>query len=212
MTVPGYLPDAPRRRSAYVFGRQVRVPSRLLVAVAWATGFGSAVAFSVGLTALLAKHPVSGAPRLLLVGVPLLIVGQLAALACEQETRALRGDAKDRRWWRSRGRRQQQFGALPSSLRRVIHALTLVVFLLGASAAVGSHHKYELRPATGSCPYSVLDYGRPRCLTATEWADRNVGPEQFVASILAGFFVLQCGTVLNTLAWRKSAAGRHPNG
>jgi len=178
-----------------------------LIAVSAGIAAGTACGV-VGYTSLIGPFP--AAPILLVLGVPLLAIGQLWCIAIllrrADDRRRNPGNAVNR-WSTSFMRPGDLRGGLP----RPIAALFLVVFygaiLLGAGGTFwGIARGEQLGVPTddaSTCEYSSNDHRNYRCLTKAEHEQEQANVQRFAASILAGFYVAHCGIATGEVLLRR---------
>ncbi len=185
--------------------RQLRVPDWATRPIIALTGAAWLVSFSVAAAALVRQRPLDHAGLLLVMGIPVLVLGQLAAIASvvgrQPRPASLREAFSRSRQLSSRG---QYFGALPSLVTRLLSAVAMAGWLIAMTGIQQSWHGSPDR-ATPGCPYRLIDHGRHSCVTEMRYEAAGAGIQRFAAGILSGFFCLQCGVALNVLAERRRA-------
>lgn len=137
--------------------------------------------------AFLAQRPVDGAGSLLLIGIPVLALGQIWAILLAWERMAPRT--------RKRGR----LGLAPTLKLNIITGdaprwatvLAACGFVGGWLVAMTSFglltHGNTTAP-TGWCSYLLNNHGALTCVTPTEYAHVGAGEQRFVGGILLSFF------------------------
>lgn len=186
--------------------RNLRLPSWAALPVAAAKGAGWLVAFSIAVAALVRHRPLPGAGLLLLVAIPILVIGQVCAISAVAATLPPTDRARPPfRVLRPRRRGSSRalfFGSLPPAVGHAFGALAVAGWLLAMTVWIGIDHASRA-PATAGCPYRLSNHGSYACVTEARYESAGAGVQRFAAGILSGFFALQCGSALNTVALRR---------
>jgi hypothetical protein len=191
--------------------RQLQPPAWAALPVAIAAGAAWLVAFSIAVSALLLHRPLPGAGLLLVVGIPILVVGQLYAISATAAANPPPTGKGPLPFRVSLPRSQRSsrtlfFGSPPPAVGHAFGAVAVAGCLLSITVWVGIDHGSQAS-ATAGCPYRLSNHGSYACVTEARCESAGAGVQRFAAGIFSTFFALQCGSALNTVAIRRRRAG-----
>ena len=192
-----------------------RSAQRVGAVIALLAGVAAAVTAVVIVADLVRAEPVANLDGLLIVGVPLVAVGQVWMIALiSARSPALPGG------WAARMRRG--VGSQRMNLRNPRTFLfgdldpvpawsLLVLFLLGWVSAITAIYLIVGGNPAGAgngCAYRLDDHGVYSCVSRTTYLRAGAGVQRFAAGILLGFYALHTGAALGGL--RRHRAAEHP--
>ena len=170
-------------------------------AIAYLAGLAALVALTIALFDIVAGRPVDGIAVLLLVGIPLLALGQVWAILIMR----VRGRVgpRGRLTGRQRYSRRLVFEGLPSPIDKGVIALFFVGWLL-AMTAVSSLTNGNPAAGTPSCPWPLDDHGSVTCVSHAAYLSAGAGVQRFAAGILMAFFVFHAAIAFSELRRRST--------
>lgn len=177
--------------------------------VACAAALGTVGAFLVSLAALVREKPIHGLLILLVPAIPILVVGQLWAVATMNARMPRRA-----RGWRGRMRATQAttwnprsffFGDLPSRFARPLIALAFLGCLSSWTAFGQSGG--DPSGAGDGCPYRLDSHGTYTCVSQRTYERTGAGEQQFASGVLLAMFAIQTGSALGGLHRRPASSG-----
>jgi hypothetical protein len=160
-------------------------PSRLASALAILAATGAAVCIVVVIVTLITQRPIPGVGFILIPAIPLLMAGQLLAIA-----------------WFYRWRRRDRWSMLrwlAEGLGGVGLAAILAACTAGwitAATSFGPLRNGGPAPATTSCSYVLRQHDVDICASRQEFERAGAAEQRVVAGILLAFFAMHTGAAL----------------
>jgi hypothetical protein len=179
-------------------------PTSLIIERVLAVVEGCAVLVcgAVVLHAVLVDRPIDGLQPLLLVGLPLLVVGQLWLIIVGNSRGFLRfGSQMGERPERTSGE-QLLLGGLPRQGRVVFLGVTSLVGLAVATAVPGiiKRNPGVPRPA---CPWPLVNHGTVTCVSHAAYLHAGSSIQRFVVGILMEFFLYHLFAMVSEIRRRR---------
>ena len=198
---PAWLPPVwlpPERESWATHSPKAVVAGRVIACASAACTVG---AVFVNLTALLRAKPIHGVGVLLVPAIPVLIVGQLWAIA-------VIGGGRTRRplTWQGRSLNNARsffFKSLPRKIATPLLCLAFLGWLSAMTAAVTTAPWGPASPGDG-CAYRLGNHGSYKCVSHAEYDRTAAGVQRFASGILLGFFTLHTGAALGEVHRRRT--------
>jgi hypothetical protein len=179
--------------------------------VAVLTTIAAVLALFVVLLTLITDRPVHWAHWLLWPGIPILVLGQLWAMALLiPRERGARDPLS--RWWSPRyvsaeDSRRLIFVGLPRALARALATLFVLLWLTAGVTFFSLLSGGPGRPSA-RCPYRLVDHGDFTCVSHHTYVHVGAAENRFVAAVLGGFFVLQSGVAAGEVLRRRRSKSR----
>lgn len=146
------------------------------------------IAVSVAVLALVRGRPLHNAGYVLLATVPVLVVGQVWAIAIQRARKLSRPRSRQsllswKRAWR------RQFGDLPPAIAVATPLLAFGSWLLGMSAF--AHLTLGGATAgTPSCPYRLNNHGSITCVSHSDYLKVKAAEQRLLGGVLSFFYVI----------------------
>lgn len=157
------------------------------------SGTALAIALAVVVTTLITDRPIPHAGLLLIPAIPIVVAGQLWAIAAMVA----------RRPSRRRDPRAFFFEGLP---KRAANALVAVFYGCWVTAALTFLSLTSGGPgsAGAGCRYRLESHGTFRCVSHATYVHVGAAEQRFASAVLAGFFVIHLGVSAAELVRRRA--------
>jgi hypothetical protein len=166
----------------------------------------AAIAAVIVAVTLVADRPVPDAGPLLIPGIPLLVVGQLWAIAIisARRPRSARG-FRERLAAQWRGQLSSRTVFFPDLPAPAAHAIGAIFVLAGIAAftAISSLGQGGPSAALPRCPWPLDSHGVITCVTHAAYLRAGAASERGFAGVLLAFFVIHFGVAESELIRRQ---------
>lgn len=166
----------------------------------------AAIAAVIVAFTLVAQRSVPNVAPLLILGVPLLVVGQLWAIRIigarmPERSRGFR-ERLAAQWRAQRNPKAFFFPDLPAP---AAHAVTAIFFLawLAAVTAISSLGTGDPSPGSPGCPWPLDSHGVITCVSHAAYLRAGAASERGFAGVLLGFFVIHFGVAQSEVIRRR---------
>jgi Protein of unknown function (DUF2510) len=182
-----------------------RSANRVSGVIAILASIAAVVCAAIIVADLVRQRPINNLTGLLFVGVPLLVAGQLWAIAVAQARRPPGGRGGARSRWRRGGTstswgsaRQMFFGRLDP---RLVALFLGLAFLGWLAAMTAIPYIFDGNPAGpgGGCLYRLADHGTYTCVSRGTYEQAGAGLQRFVTGILLAFYSVHAGAAIGRL-------------
>jgi hypothetical protein len=164
------------------------------------------ISLAVNIALAARQRPLPHLSVLLIGGIPVLIVGQLWAIAYERGKTppgtalqiALLLDRITRFWTRrpiSKIRRSF-FDDLPAGVRRLLFSIALLGAVSTFTTFPSIKHGGPGGPGWAGCPYLLDSHGVRSCVSRSAYGQAGAGQQRFFAGVLLAMYALQAAAVL----------------
>lgn len=155
--------------------------------------------------ALVWNRPLSGVTPLLIVGIPLLVFGQvwmLIALNARRPKPSERRGPFNRLGLSGEGS-TFFFEGLSKRERYMAFGTFIAGWLAGATAFPSISNGGPGTPTTG-CPWPLVNHGVRTCVSQSAYLAAGVGLQRFAVGVLLGFFSIHAASSLSEIRLRRS--------